>query len=107
MCIRDRTKYTMTVGDDLLTYQNDHRYTNEFGRAENVGIELYKDYGEMGVVDLQELPKAPVGINKQPVGLVYKTDYNERKDARERSIYSLQVSYLLSLIHISEPTRQA
>lgn len=87
-------KYAVGVGDNTQVYQQDHRYTNEFGRVEEVSIKIFNDAYTPSLTDaeIKELPKVPNGVSG--VNAFYQTEYTERKDARERSIYSLQVSYL-------------
>lgn len=87
-------KYSVGVGDNTQVYQQDHRYTNEFGRVEDVEIRLFTAPLTPPLLDdeVKDLPKVPSRIGG--INAFYITEYNERKDARERSVYSLQVSYI-------------
>lgn len=73
------------------TYQKDHRYTNEYGRVAFTRIKLYEEFPSLTATEFRELPKQP---SSTPTSLLYRTEYNEKKDARERSVYSLQINYL-------------
>lgn len=70
-------------------YQKDFRYTDLFGRAENVEIDFFD---ELPInTDLNDMPKFEIEIAP-----VYSAKYNLRKDARELPVFSIQYSYISS-----------
>lgn len=69
-------------------YQKDFRYTDLFGRAEDVEIEFFDELPEM---DLNDLPEFLEEIEP-----VFVANYNLRKDAREVPVFSIQYSYISS-----------
>lgn len=84
------TKYI--VGDK--TYQKDFPYTNSFGRVKNTFVDFSpRMLFTPTIAQLNSMPNRDLmGLFDNPIGTSIGLD--ERKDARERSIYSLQFSYL-------------
>lgn len=73
------------------TFQRDYKYTNDFGRVENTTIKLYTEMNEPTLTEMNALPA------KTTISFVEKLaelSFNEKKDARERSVYSIQFAYL-------------
>lgn len=82
-------KYT----HETFTYQKDYPYTNAFGRVNNTKVNYRLGFlYQPTVTVLNALPSADlVPYLANSVGII---ELEERKDARERSIYSLQFNYL-------------
>ena len=79
---------TITGGN---TYQQDHRYTNDFGRVEKTTIDLYRTMPTLAQAQINALPsKSSITLTNK----AFSATLNERKDARERSVYSMQFSYV-------------
>lgn len=73
------------------TYQQDVGYTDVFGRVSQTSVAFYQERTAPTIDSINALPKL---TTQTFTGLVGEFSVNERKDARERSVYSLQYAYL-------------
>lgn len=77
------------VGSD--TYQQDVRYTDDFGRVEETQVSFYREWDAPNLTQMNAMPERTSLVFRRLLADFYVL---ERKDARERSVYSMQFAYL-------------